>query len=151
MLKSAHRPAAFAAAATTLAFAMLAAPLSASAAIHTSHFQQQVELVCSSGCVAKFAKLAANEALDIDHVACEVSTTGDVILASIGLLPAETLKFTLPLGLDWQRKALGLNAYTFSAEVNMRVPFGKQAQALVFGSGGPTGHCSITGTKLTNS
>ena len=137
------------AAALALAGAM-SAPTGASAAIVASHFQQQVTLVCSSGCVAKFGKLGASEALDIQHVSCQVSTGGDVIVVTLALIP-DSLKFTVPLGLVWQRKALGINAYTFSAETNMRVPFGGQAQVGILASGSPAGECSIIGTKYTSS
>jgi hypothetical protein len=149
MIRSAQRLA-LSAAAAALAFAgMIATSTGASAAVVASHFQQQATLVCSSGCVAKFGKLAANQALDIQHVACEVSTAGDVILATFALIP-DSLNFSVPLGLVWQRKALGFNAYTFSAETNMRVPFGGQAQVGILASGSPAGKCSIIGTKYTS-
>ena len=148
MIQSARRLA-LPATATLAVVATIVAPATASAALVATHFQQRVDLVCASGCTAKFIKLAANEALNIDHVTCEVTTGGEVVVVSIALLP-DSLKFSIPLGLAWQREFLGANVFTFSAETNMRVPVGRQAQVVVMAGGSPVGSCSITGTKLTN-
>jgi hypothetical protein len=123
----------------------------ASAATNTSHFQQTVPVSCGGGwCGAKFPQLAANQALDIDHVACDVITDGLAVLVKVKLLPA-SLNFTYPLELQWQRKFLDGNLFTFGGAVNIRVPQGKQVGVEMAIGGTPKGDCSITGTKITQS
>ena len=135
------------AAAAALALAGIAT--TASAAVNTTHFQQTIALVCSSGCIAKFPQLAANQVLDIDHVACDVSTpAGEAAFALVKLLPA-SLNFTYPLELQWQRKFFNGNVYTFGGAVNVRVPAGRQIEVDILIGGVPGGTCSMTGTRYT--
>ena len=124
--------------------------LPAEAATTRQHYQRQASLDCSGGCVAVFPKLAANQALDIDHVGCQLNTTGDVLGAYVMLLP-QSLSFNMPLDLLWKATSGNLNIFTMGGEVNVRVPLGKQAQIGIVAGGSPIGTCSITGTLLINS
>ncbi len=136
--------------ATALALAAFAAPFStASTALAAQHYQQRVQVTCSGYCFAKFPKLAANQALDIDHVACNFNTVGEIGDAAIGLLP-ESLSFSMPLELLWQRTSLSQHFYTLGGEVNVRVPLGRQFEIFLLATGGTAyGSCSATGTLLT--
>jgi hypothetical protein len=124
----------------------------ASAAVTTSHYQQTVTMVCASSCIAKFPQLAANQVMDIDHLACEVVATppGVAVFAEVKLLPV-SLKFSYPLDLQWQRTYFTSNVYTFASAVNIRVPSGKQVEVEVTVGGTPSGTCSLTGARLTSS
>jgi len=139
--------------AAALALATIAAATPASAAVTASHYQQKVKLVCGSGCTATFPKLAANKALDIERVACDMNTSGGKLgLAEIALLPAVQNYFSYPLPVIWERDVLGQNAFMVGGEVDIRVPYGKQvAVFLLVGGSSPGGFCSITGTLYTQS
>ena len=121
----------------------------ASAATTKQHYQKQAELTCGAGigCLAVLPKLPANQALDIDHVVCDLNTAGQVVFAGLILMPA-SLSFTMPLDLLWQRTAGGSHYYTLGGELNVRVPLGRQAEVGVLASSTPYGSCSFTGTLL---
>lgn len=149
MTRSTYLRAASAAALTLAAFAASAG--GASAAITTQHYQMRVSVTCAGICSTKFPKLAANQALDIDHVACDVNTTGEVADAAISLLPT-SLNFSMPFGGLWKRTGLGLNLYTLSGEMNVRVPLGRQFEVYMLAANGTAyGSCSVTGTLLIQS
>ena len=134
--------------AVAIALVSIAATFPASAATITrQHYQKRVDLTCGAGCTAVLPKLAANQALDIDHVACDLNTAGDVLFVALDLLPA-SLSFSMPLGLIWKRSSGGTNYFTLGGEVNVRVPLGRQARVAMLIGGTPYGSCSFTGTLL---
>ena len=62
-----------AAAALSLAAIACVAPSASAAVTWQLRYQAMAHLTCSSGCLVKFPKLNANQALkDINHIACEV-------------------------------------------------------------------------------
>ena len=146
-------PRAAAASFAALALTLAAAP-AAEAAITRTQAQQQVNLSCGGDtCTASFPDLPANQALDLDHVWCELFTTATVWQARIYAAPAAPI-FTIPLDPEWVRLVGGsstVRAYTLGGELNMRVPFGKQLVAVISYEGSnPTGSCSFTGVRLKN-
>jgi len=137
-------------AAAALALIMIAATFPASAAtVIRQHYQKKVDLTCGVGCAAVFPKLAANHALDIDHVACDFSTTGDLADGALELLPASP-SFSMPLGLNWQRSFGSADYFTLGGEMNVRVPLGGQARVVILVGGATYGSCTVTGTLLIN-
>ena len=135
--------------AVAIALVSIAATFPASAATITrQHYQKRVDLTCGSGCIAALPKLAANQALDIDQVACDLNTAGDVLLVALDLVP-QSLNFSMLLGLIWKRSFGGTNYFTLGGEVNVRVPLGRQARVVMLVGGTPYGNCSVTGTLLT--
>lgn len=146
-----HRSAVAATIAAIAVFAGFSAnPTAADAATTASHFQKRVSVSCTSPCGVKIGKLASNQTLDLDHIACDVDSGGEIIAALIDLFPT-TLGFSTPMGLEWQRESGGVNYFTFGADLNMRIPAGRDAQ-FVFISNAPVyGTCSLTGTRYTSS
>ena len=138
-------------AAAALALASIAAtfPASASATVARQHYQKRVDLTCGVGCTAVLPKLPANQALDVDHVACDFNTTGDLIDARLELLP-DSLSFSMPLGLNWQRSFGSADYFTLGGEMNVRVPLGGQARVVILVGGATYGSCTVTGTLLIN-
>jgi hypothetical protein len=109
-------------------------------------------MTCVGNCVAKFPQLPANTALDLDHIVCEVGTTGTGVLTfgQLQLLPA-SLNFIYPLTVQWERKFFGGTIYTLAADVNIRVPAGKQFEIDTLAGGTPSGRCTVTGTRISSS
>ena len=142
---------AMSAAAAALALATLAtAAPPALAATTESHFQQSLTIDCPGSCSRKFPQLPANQSVDVDHISCEFITDGVLTFVRLTLLPT-SLNFSYPVPLAWQRKFLDGNVYTLAADVNIRVPFGRQVQIDLVSGGAPKGLCALTGTRLTNS
>jgi hypothetical protein len=139
------------AAAAALCLAAVAAAESANAAQTRAPFQQTAILGCGGGnCRADFIDLPNNQALDIEHVWCELFTSGTVWRGQVYALPISPY-FIIPLDLQWQRSHGATKGYTFGAEMSMRVPLGKQFTALINYDGvNPTGFCSFTGIRITN-
>lgn len=116
------------------------------AAATAHHYQQRISLNCPAGCIGKFPKLPAGQYLDIDHVSCDVSGGGELVLAGIVLQPQGA--FSQPLPILWKAKASALvNVYTLGGEVNIRVAPGQQAEIQLLINGSPAGECAITGTR----
>jgi hypothetical protein len=136
------------AAALALAASLAAMP-TASAAQVSQHYQAMAEISCGNNCTATFPQLAANRMLDIDHISCEVGASGNITLASFGLLPPAA-PFVYALPLQWQRRSGATKIYTFGGDVNIRIPFGKRGSVIVLGDAEPEGTCAITGTLYIN-
>ena len=91
---------------------------------------------------------AANQAVDVDHISCELITDGVLSFVRLTLLPT-SLSYPVPLA--WQRKFLDGSVYTLAADVNIRVPRSRQVQIDLVAGGEPRGLCALTGTRLTQS
>ena len=141
-----------AAAASHAALALAAIAMSASTANASTRtvYQETANLSCGGGaCRADFIDLPANQALDVEHVWCELFTSGTVWQARVYAAPIPPY-FTIPLGLQWLRTTGSLKGYTLGAEVSMRVPLGKQFTAVIsYDGANPTGSCSFTGVRIT--
>ena len=147
--KRSAAPARRSAAVLTL-FALAACGLDAAGAATRVPFQQQVALSCSAGyCSANFVHLPANQALDIEHVWCEVFGTATVTRGIIGADPAAPF-FSIPLDVGWFRIIGTTRFYNLEVDPGMRVPLGKRLKAIIDYSGPtPGGNCSFTGFKIT--
>jgi hypothetical protein len=90
-------------------FVLAAVSFDTASAVSRAHFQQQVDLKCkASECRARFVDLPSNQALEIEHVWCDVTFQGTgyatgIDSASIYSYPKTVPFFSVPLELGWDR------------------------------------------------